>query len=378
MEVIGVTMKKGFPMILSLFLLAACSSQSTTSKTTSTNVTASKTTTSNATTSSPTQQIQNNASNQVQNNPSNNQVEGYIYSNSADVTFIQYTNTDGRLNGSYYNRQESSNNQLLEYNSPLTGYINGNNITFTLTAYGATYSGNLSNGEINLAVPQKDGTIVNDQLKPATLNDFNAAVSQIQSKISNDQQAAQQAQQTANLNNQLSNVEDNINTLMQSIPKDEQSLQNDVQNTEKDINSEETDLGTVTKDEQKVMKESPDAQQTIADTNQVTTDANQLTVDDNQISTDNNQFQIDEKTLQGDLSSLSSNFQSMVNLANQLNAVIPNYLPKNSDVTQIVNKGNSIDQSTTAAMNGFIAKSKQMVDSANNLSDKSSKHYESS
>ncbi|MGZ4161940.1 MAG: hypothetical protein ACXVNF_14250, partial [Neobacillus sp.] len=91
-------MKKIFMMVMSLFVLAACSSQSTISY----------------------------SKKQNQNSTSDNgKINGYVYHDSKNALFLQFTNTNGKLDGSYYDRWEDSNNQFQTYNSPLTGQIDG-------------------------------------------------------------------------------------------------------------------------------------------------------------------------------------------------------------------------------------------------------------
>ncbi|MCM2534819.1 hypothetical protein NDK43_23860 [Neobacillus pocheonensis] len=345
-------MKKGFPIVISCFLLAACS-QSTVSHTTPSNV--------------------SNSNQQVPNNPSNNQVEGYIYQVSKEVLFLQFTNTNGNLDGSFYERWEDSNNQFKTADIPLTGQIAGNTISITMKASGKTYTGKFSNEEIDLAVPRTDGTVSNIEFKPGTLNDFNTAVSQIQASVSNDQQAAQQAQQNANLNNQLSSLEDQVNKEMQSIQNGEQYLQNDVQKTGNFISTEEKDLARVAQAEQKVMNEPP-GPQAGSDAGSVGSDAGSVGSDDDSIQSDDAQFQSDVQTLQNNLTSFDNDFASMNSTASQLGETLPENLPKQSDVYQIGNKVQSVITSTQNAMNGYIAKSKQMVNSANSFADKVQKH----
>lgn len=331
-------MKKAFMVVMSLFVLAACSSQSTLADTKG---------------SSP-----------------NGKVYGYINSNPTNVSFIQYTDTDGKLKGTYYNKQKSSTNKLLSYTSPLTGDVSGNTITFTITNLGYTYSGNLSNGEINLAFPQKNGPAANIQFKTGTLNDFNAAVSQIQSK---NQKPAQQNKQNADLNKQLSDLEKTVNAETESIATDEENLQKDVDNTENDSSSEENDLETVMQEEQQLMKEAP-GPQTSLDAASVRSDATAIQSDDAILQSDNLQFQTVIQTLQNELATFQKDFASLNTTASKIRATLPTYLPKKSDGNQIISHEQTVIKRATDAMNGFLSKSKQTINSANSLAYKANQH----
>lgn len=305
---------------------------------------------------------------------SNNKVQGFVFHNPGVVIFIKFTNENGSINGTMYERSEDQNNQLKIFNTGITGSVTGSNITLNLTESGNSYTGTLSRNELDIAVPASDGTMMTDTFKIGTLNDFNTFVDQLNNTISSDQQQQAQAQQNQTLTNQLNSVESDINNLVQAIPNDEQSLQGDLSTTGNDIDTEKKDLATVQKDEQHVMSEKSGDDQTGSDADQVGSDSDQVSSDDNQISSDNDQVQTDENTLQSDISSLDSDFQKMTELASQLNTTLPDSLPTQSDITSMDNKSQNALASATKTMNSYTSESKQMVNTANSLADKANKH----
>jgi hypothetical protein len=108
----------------------------------------------------------------------------YLQWNSSGVGSL----TDDTLTGS------SPDEQVSSAQTPITAYVNGSEVTFTGLQQ---QNGTLANGQLTLQVLDADGTLTTVVFTPASLGQFNAAVTTLQNTVNNDNGTAVQQQAQA-------------------------------------------------------------------------------------------------------------------------------------------------------------------------------------
>ena len=152
-------MKKLFVLItlLSLFILAACGSTNSESNTTQSQ-------SASGTTSSP--------------------VEGYLYDQDTQIVYVQWTESNGQLTGSW-NAAALQGNKLIYNNLPITGTHDSNsgsvNLIINLGGKDTPMSGTVQGSTLVLQM-QQNGRTTNWTFHAASNLDYQTALTSFQQK----------------------------------------------------------------------------------------------------------------------------------------------------------------------------------------------------
>lgn len=201
---------------------------------------------------------------------------GYLASGSSYVLFIQFTNTNGTLVGEWNEADVGTNTytKMLQVNPIHTNFsatLNGTQ--FNLEVNGRTYAGSFNGNNVTVEFPQQDGTLVPITLTPASIDDYNAAITNLQDNVNQENQNAAAAQATASTlaatatattgeQNKLAYNVSNINGAIQQLTSDADfssilkqyadeinQMQSDYQREQSDAQSGCTNSGTVGADD---------------------------------------------------------------------------------------------------------------------------------
>ncbi len=300
---------------------------------------------------------------------------GYLASGSKYVLFLQFTNTNGILSGEWNEADvvPSTSANVMQVNPFHTSFSALLNDTqFNLTVNGHTYAGSFDGNNVTIEFPQQDGTLAPFTLTPASIDDYNTAITNLQSAVNQKNQNAANAQATASTlaatatattdeQNRLNYDLQNIGSAISSLNSDANfsSLSGQYQN---DLNQEQKDYQT----------EQNDASGGCSNASQVSADVNQVQADTNQITADDNQFQADKNQISSDVSVVQDFVNKIEEHWNDLGKSSPG-VPQN-DIDTAVHNGNTALQnaqaaisSATSQIHGYNATSQQILQQANNL-----------
>ena len=127
---------------------------------------------------------------------------GWLHSYSSAVEFFQLTVNGSQVSGQ--EQEEYATNEtpphLLQSSSTVSGIFNGTQVTLTFSIYGfpvRTYAGTYGSNALTLAVPDQSGNLQSIAYQPASTDDYNNAVQQLQQSVSQQVQAYENAVATA-------------------------------------------------------------------------------------------------------------------------------------------------------------------------------------
>lgn len=300
---------------------------------------------------------------------------GYLASGSNYVLFLQFTNTNGMLLGEWNEADvvpSTSTNvmQVNPFHTSFSALLNGTQ--FNLNVNGHTYAGSFDGNNVTIEFPQQDGTLAPITLTPSSIDDYNTAISNLQSTVNQENQNAANAQATASTlaatatattdeQNRLNYDLQNIGSAIGSLNSDANfsSLFGQYQN---DLNQEQQDYQT----------EQNDASGGCSNASQVSADVNQVQADTNQITADDNQFQADKNQISSDVSVVQDFVNKIAQHWNDLGKTSPGVTQ--NDIDTAVHNGNTALQNAQAAISsansqihGYDATSQQILQQANNL-----------
>ena len=300
---------------------------------------------------------------------------GYLASGSSYVLFIQFTNTNGTLVGEWNEADVVTNTytnmlQVTPIHTSFSALLNGTQ--FNLNVNGRTYAGSFNGNNVTIEFPQQDGTLVPITLTPASIDDYNTAITNLQNGVNQENQNSADAQATASTlaasatattdeQNRLNNDLANIGGAIQQLASD-----SDFSSLFKDYTDNLSQM------QAQYQTEKNDASQGCSNASQVGADANQVSAYNNQTSADDNQFQADTNQVSTNL----ANVQDFVNKIEQhwsdLGQSSPGVTQNNID--SAVHNGNTAIQnaqaaisSATSRIHGYDATSQQILQQANNL-----------
>ena len=201
---------------------------------------------------------------------------GYLASGSSYVLFIQFTNTNGTLVGEWNEADVVTNTytnmlQVTPIHTSFTATLNGTQ--FNLNVNDRTYAGSFNGNNVTIEFPQQDGTLAPITLTPASIDDYNTAISNLQDNVNQENQNAAAAQATASTlaatatattdeQNKLASNVSNINGAIQQLTSDADfssilkqysdeitQMQQDYQHEQSDANGGCSNYGTVGADD---------------------------------------------------------------------------------------------------------------------------------
>ena len=198
----------------------------------------------------------------------------FLSTSNTYVAFIQWTNKNGQLSGQLEEVSLSSNSSLQtqQTHAAFTGTLTGSQISLNFGSFlgiPEIITGTFDGNTLTLTLPQQNGQLSSIVFDPASINDYNKAVSafenttaqqatnatatvQTQETQAQNQQATatalqSQQQAVANANNALSAAFSNLQSDTSSLSNDTnfknvlQGYANDWQQMQKDYQQEQTD-----------------------------------------------------------------------------------------------------------------------------------------
>ncbi len=302
---------------------------------------------------------------------------GYLASGSDYVLFIQFTNTNGTLSGEWNEALMATNTytnmlQVNPFHTSFSAILNGTQ--FNLDVNGRTYAGSFDGHNVTIEFPQQDGTLVPITLTPASIDDYNTAITNLQNSVNQENQNSADAQATAR-----------TLAATATVTSDEQNrLSNDLANIGGAISSlqSDADFSSILKQysdeisqmQQDYQHEQSDANGGCANNGTVGVDDGTVQVDQGSIQVIDGSLQVQISSLQSDLANVEDFVQKIQQHWNNLGKVAPNV--SQNDINAAVQKGtNAINQAKAnlqSAQNqaaGFDSQAKHIVGQADSLSN---------
>ena len=291
--------------------------------------------------------------------------QGYLAEpDSNSVQFLQVTRSGSSLTGTLQSAgiAATDSTTVTTFNDAFTGTVDGSqNLTLTFPqgfGFTSALSGRYNGSDIQLSVPQTDGTLATEDFAPSDTTAYNSAVNALQQKAAQalaDQQAAAAAQQQAQQDAQaravvdqaISVVKGDFTSLASDIGSYKSlyaSLSTDVQQTYKDTNVTYADLKIV-------QNEGASSSTCSSDAYSVGSDAYTVGSDEYTIESDQYSEQADVQTVNGDISNLNADFQKM----QAAEAAIPSYQPGSVPTAGQVSKARTQAKSANSQANAKIA-----------------------
>jgi hypothetical protein len=275
---------------------------------------------------------------------------GYLTSGNGDVIFLQWNKNGSFVSGSGQDVALSGQtpNMTTESNTfSVTGTINGGSVTLSFSGWftAPPQFGQLRGGRLTINVPQQSGGLAPLTFRTASVNDFNAAVSNLQQRAGQANQAAisaaqaqqrqQEAQQrqqerAAQIQKQQQAIDHDISTVNQDLSNLAQSSATDgLQAMTDALAQEKAQLQKTAQAEQAVLAEAkahPDG-----NNGNVCYDASNVDYDASNVSYDASNVSFHTGTVASDISGLrngTSGLQSDFNQLKAEEAILPSYTPQ--------------------------------------------------
>jgi hypothetical protein len=265
-------------------------------------------------------------------------------SNSAQ--FLQLTTNGSALSGNLQSASISSADPTMvsTFNAAFTGTVANGQLTLAFPqglGFTSSVSGSYSGSDINLSVPQADGTLATEVFAPSNTDAYNSAVHALHQRADQalaDQQAAAAAQQQAQLeaeqraavdkaiarvNGDFSAISSDINaykSLYSSVNNDEQQAYRDTVTTYNDL--------------KKVQAEGRNSPYCSGDAGVVGGDAGVVAGDLGVVGGDRGVEQADVRTVNNDISQLDVDFQKFEAARAAIPSYQPSAIPTSSQISQ--------------------------------------------
>jgi hypothetical protein len=255
---------------------------------------------------------------------------GYLASGSNYVLFIQFTNTNGTLSGEWNEADVVTNTsknmlQVNPFHTSFSAFLNGTQ--FNLDVNGRTYAGSFDGNNITIEFPQQDGTLAPITLAPASIDNYNNAITNLQNTVNQENQntADAQATTTATTNEQQATSDANaqLGNALNQLGADTNTLSS--------ISFSDT-LNAYASSWQQMQKdyaqEQADAKNGCGDGNYnygtVQYDAGTVDYDYGNIQYDDGSLNYDKNTYNSELSTVQSDIQAVNNAWSQLQQAVAN------------------------------------------------------
>ena len=241
----------------------------------------------------------------------------FLSTSNTYVAFIQWTNNNGQLSGQLEEVNLSSNNslQVQQTHAAFTGTLTNSQISLNFGSFlgiPEIITGTFDGNTLTLALPEQNGQLNSIVFNPASIDDYNKAVSTFEGSISqqaSNATATVQAQETqaqnqqataTTLENQQQAVTDANNTLssaLSTLQSDTSSLTNDT-NFKDVLQSYANDWQQMQKDYQ---QEQTDAAGGCSNVGTVGADDGTVGADYGSIGADDGSFQAQEAPINNDI-----------------------------------------------------------------------------
>ncbi len=300
---------------------------------------------------------------------------GYLASGSNYVLFIQFTNTNSTLSGEWNEADVVTNTytnmlQVNPFHTSFSASLNGKQ--FNLNVNGHTFAGSFDGNNVTIEFPQQDGTLAPITLTPASVDNYNNAITNLQNNVNQENQNTADVQATAStmaatatattdeqnrLNYDLANIGDAISKLQSDA---------DFSSILKQYSDEITQM------QQDYQQEQSDANGGCANYGTVGVDDGTVQVDQGTIETIDGSLQVQISSMQADLANVEDFMQKIQQHWNNLGQVAPNVTQNDINAaiqngTNAINHGKSNLKSAQNQVGGFDNQAKQIVGQADSL-----------
>jgi hypothetical protein len=300
---------------------------------------------------------------------------GYLASGSNYVLFIQFTNTNGTLSGEWNEADVVTNTsknmlQVSPFHTSFSAYLDGTQ--FNLDVSGHTYAGSFDGNNVTIEFPQQDGTLAPITLTPASIDDYNNAITNVQNTVNQENQNTADAQATAST----------LAATATATTDEQNRLNYDLANIGGAINSLQSDAdfssilkrysNEITQMQRDYQQEQSDANGGCANYGTVGVDDGTVQVDQGTIQTIDGSLQVQISSMQSDNANVEDFLQKIQQHWNNLGKVAPNVSQNDINTaiqngTNAVNQGKSNLQSAQNQASGFDNQAKQIVGQADSL-----------
>lgn len=297
---------------------------------------------------------------------------GYLETDPSDAAFIQWNDTNGKLDGTLQlvsvsgqppNASTSSTSLVVK------GSITGSTISLSFDG-SALQFGTLSGGSFTINIPQSDGTLAGLTFAASSATSFNQAVAKLQSDVDQANQTAANAQALAQEEQTIENAAATVSQDLQALPQLEANAESAAQGIAPALQTEAADLGTTQQAEQQVAAESGSAPE-----GQVCGDAAAVSGDAAAVSGDAASVEGDAQVVAGDLSGsfdglrpaiaqINSDFAQLLQDESDLPGFTVAGAPTQTQVSKAVAAANAVVQSLLATANGDISQANADVTNA--------------
>jgi hypothetical protein len=311
----------------------------------------------------------------------------WLHSYSNAVEYFQLTVTGSQVTGQEQEEYATKDTppQARQSSSTVSGTFNGNQVTLTFSLYGfpiRTYAGTYANNVLTLTVPDQNGNLQSVQYQPASTDDYNNAVQQLQQSVNQQVQNYDNAVATATMATYQQQIAE---ATAAAISDEQQRLSYDLNNIGGAISQLGSDadfsslLGSYSHDissmQSDYQTEQSDASGGCANYYQVGTDNYQVGTDQYQIGTDDYQLQSQISSVQNDIAGVQDFVQKIQQHWNNLGQQ-PFSGVSAADVNKAIQNGNdAINQAQSqiqqahSKASGFDAQAKQISQQAQSLYD---------
>ncbi|HEX6557089.1 MAG TPA: hypothetical protein VF026_30280 [Ktedonobacteraceae bacterium] len=312
---------------------------------------------------------------------------GWVHSYSHAVEYFQLTVNGSQVTGQEQEEYATNDTppQTHQSSSTVSGTFNGTQVTLTFSIYGfpvRTYAGTYENNTLTLTVPDQNGNLQSIQYQPASTDDYNNAVQQLQQSVNQQVQNYDNAVATATMATYQQQVAE---ATAAAISDEQQRLSYDLNNIGGAISqlANETEssslLGSYNRDistmQSAYQTEQADANGGCANLGQVGADNGQVDADQGQIAADDGQLQAQLSSVQNDIAGVQDFVQKIQqhwnNLGQQpfsgVSADDVNKAIKNGN--DAINQANSNLQSAQSQASNFDKQAGQITQQAQSLYD---------
>ena len=299
---------------------------------------------------------------------------GYLYADSNEAVFVQWTSAGSRISGSLQGSYiPPASPAIVEpYNESLTGSQNGQklNVTLGTPIYGdKVLTGTFSNSVLVLSVPSTTGKLTPQTFTPASVSSYNQQVNQLASTAAAMNAPSAKAQQApaeiAQENQQ--DVSDDISAVTSDLSglSTDSNFTQDLGGVSSALSTTKTDLSTAQSDAQSNAGECPNGSPVSSDVSTVISDAEGVGQFAQVAESDVQSARTDIEGLQTDLASLQSDEQA--------DGLFPTNAPSSLTVNDAIGAAQSAISSAVSTSNAAIqqasayaATALQLFVSANN------------
>ncbi len=308
--------------------------------------------------------------------------QGYLSQpNPNSVQFLQVTRNGNNLSGDYESATipDSDPTTVNTVNASFTGTTDGSQMTLTFQqglGFETSISGSYSGSNIDLSIPQNDGTLATEDFAPSDTNAYNSIVHTLQQQAqqTKDQQdAAAAAQQAAQQQAAREAAErDAVDKAIGRVNSDTSAISSDINQynglqgqVSNDLKQAYNDTITAYNDMKKVQAEGASSDTCGGDATVVAGDATVVAGDLTVVNGDQTVEQGDKQTVTNDVSRLDADFQALQSAMSAIPSYQPGGTPTASQVSQAHSAASKANSEADAMITAALKQAQGWVNQAN-------------